>query len=177
MGRVIRDRDQIKVQATLFDTATGLKLWNKDYQGGLLDVLSMQEDLVRQVQGRLANRQRELQKPSTQNPEAYQLYLKGRFAFARSNVPDIQTGITFFQKALQVDPQYALAYSGLADSYWGLSGNFLAPKDAMSKARAAASRAIELDPELPEGHLSMGVVHGWYDFNWKRSSEYLRTAI
>ena len=176
-GDVTRDRDRINVRAALFDTATENAVWSKDYHGGLLDVLSMQEDVVRQVQRRLATRGEDQTKPSTHNAEAYQLYLRGRFAFARSTVADIQDGIGYFQKALKIDPEYALAYSGLADCYWGLAGNFLAPKAVMPKARAAASRAIELDPNLADGYLSMGVVHGWYDFDWKRSAEYLRRAI
>jgi eukaryotic-like serine/threonine-protein kinase len=92
-------------------------------------------------------------------------------------VSDTQKSIEFFQQALKADPTYALAYAGLAESYLGLSGMYLIPKEAMAKARAAATRTIELDPRLVEAHVSKGVIEAFLDFAWRESQEELERAI
>jgi tetratricopeptide (TPR) repeat protein len=113
----------------------------------------------------------------TSSPGAYELYLRGRHALSRATVPEIQRAIDLFQRALGVDPTYPQAYAGLADSYLGLSGMYLKPRDAMTKAKAAAARALELDPKLPEAHVSNGVVLAFYDFDWEGSAAEFRRAI
>ena len=170
------------MQADLVDASAGTQLWGKQYQGKPDDMLQIQEDVVRNVIERLRwdvseATQRQLTRAPTTSPEAYELYLRGRHALSRSTVADTQKGIEFFQKALELDPAYALAYTGLADSYLGLSGMHLVPRDAMVKARAAAKHAVELDSALPEGHVSMGVTQMYYDYAWRESEEQFKRAI
>ncbi|MDQ3149736.1 MAG: tetratricopeptide repeat-containing serine/threonine-protein kinase [Chloroflexota bacterium] len=181
-GSVSRANGRLRVQADVVDASGGTQLWGKQYEGRTEDILQIQEDVARNVGERLrldvsdADR-RQLTRAPTSSPEAYDLYLRGRHALSRATVADAQKGIEYFRKALEIDPAYAGAYTGLADSYLGLSGMYLVPKDAMAKARAAAGRAIELDPTSPEAHVSMGVTQLYYDYAWRESEEQFKRAI
>jgi serine/threonine-protein kinase len=180
MGRLSRIRDSFRVQAELVDTGSGTQLWGQQYQGSEDDLLQFHDDLALRVSQHLRSDTSHAEEPpwrSTQNPRAFQLYLKGRYSLAQASVPEIQKAIGLFHQALEVDPVYAVAYSGLADSYIGLSGNFLTPKDAMSKAKAAALRALDLDPNVPEAHISLGIVRGYFDFDWAASTDSFKRAI
>ena len=101
---------------------------------------------------------------------------RARQALSRSSVEEIQRGIRLFQQALAIDPRYALAYAGLAESYITLSGMYLRPREAMPSAKAAAQRALELDPDLAEAHFALGVVQGWYEFAWDPAQREFRAC-
>ncbi len=179
-GRVSRSGDQLRVQADLVDAGAGTQLWGKQYQGTSDDLLAIHGDIVSNVSERLHVELADAAttiRASTGVPQAYELYLKGRYALSRSTVRDIQNGITLFQQALRLDPSYALAYAGLADSYLGLSGMYLTPRDAMAKAKAAAHRASELDPGLVDARVSRGVILAFHDFAWRDAEEEFRAAV
>jgi serine/threonine-protein kinase len=181
-GKLSRVGEQVRLQADLIDARDGIQIWGQEYTTTRGDTLSVQADVVRNLTARLATRltdeeKREISRHSTRRSDAYDSYLKGRYALMRFTVSDIQKSIGHFQNALQADPSYALAYTGLADSYWMLSSMFLKPSDAMTKARAAAEKALSVDPMLAEAHMSRGVIRGWYEFDWKRSESELRKAI
>jgi len=182
LGRVSGLQDRLHVHAELVDSSEGSAMWGQGYDGGAADLLPIEQDIVQKLSGllqvQLDNGQRsELARHTTQNREAYQWYLKGRYLVSRASVAEIKRGIVCFQRALEIDPDYGLAYTGLADSYLGLSGTDLAPKEAMVKARAAAERALEIDPLLPDAHVSNGVVRGWYEYDWDKSEREFARAI
>jgi tetratricopeptide (TPR) repeat protein len=150
------------ISTELVDARDNSHLWGERYNRKLADLLSVQEDIsndvTRKLRSILTGDQKEaLAKLYPQNTEAYQLYLKGRYYWNKRTVEGIHGAIRFFQQAIEKDPNYALAYAGLADCYmvqgsWG----YVTPKDAYSKGKMAASRALELDEKLAEAHASLG---------------------
>ena len=114
----------------------------------------------------------------TANAEAYQLYLKGRFNIFKLTPPEIQKGISYFQQAIQIDPNYALAYAGLADAYRSLvlSAEML-PTEFLPKAKVAAQKGIEIDEALAEAHTSLAITIFWYDWNWNEAENQYKRAL
>jgi serine/threonine protein kinase/tetratricopeptide (TPR) repeat protein len=180
-GQVSRKSDQLRIQADLVDAVDGTQLWGEQYSGTFNNLLHIQEELVTKLSDRLevelTNHNRsELRRQPTHNTEAYRSYLKGRHALLRASIPELKNSIQQFQNAIELDPTYAQAYAGLADSYFGLSGS-LRPKEAMAKARAAATRALEIDPASSEAYVSLGVIDWSFDYDWAKAEEELRRAI
>jgi serine/threonine-protein kinase len=160
----------------LVDTIDGSQLWGQRFQSPSIDVLSLQdevaEDLTDQLQQRMGptskTRPRRRKKRSVDS-EAYQFYLKGRFHWNKRTVEGIRRGISFFEQAIERDPTFALAYAGIADCSVTLATNVpLSPREMMPRAKATASRALELEPDLAEAHASMASVLWWHD--WDRSA-------
>ena len=118
-----------------------------------------------------------LTKSFTQDAEAYQLYLKGRFWAERLTEEGFHKAVGFYDQAIERDPSYALAYAGLADAYYWVSNMYLPPKQAMERSRAAALRAVERDGQLSEAHLSLALVKMAYDFDWPGAEAEFRRAI
>ena len=182
-GRVSRSpRGEIRVQADLVDAQSGTQLWGSQYDGGEDALLHIHDDVVGHITARLrgdtpAAGHETATRPPTTDPGAYDLYLKGRHALSRQTVSDIQRAIDLFQQALQRDPGYAQAYAGLADCYLGLSSMYLPPREAMTKARAAAVRALELDPQLSGAHATYGEALSYYDYDWQKGLSELRKAV
>ena len=180
-GAVSRNRDLVDVQADLVSASDGTQIWGQEYRGTIDTALAVRKDIVRNLTTRLRVQfrdgyQRDADRNTTQSRDAYQLYLQGRYALGRSSVPEVNKSIDLFHRALEIDPTYALAYSGLADSFLTLSGMYLKSDEAMMKARAAAERASQLDPDLADAHVSIGVIDGWHDFEWAKAAEELRRA-
>ena len=156
-------------------------VWSGSYEGELSNVLALQNQVAVAVADEIhvtltqADRARTSSAPRL-NLAAYDAYLKGR-RLSRSSVEEIQRGIRLFQQALGIDPRYALAYAGLAESYITFSGMYLRPREAMPRAKAAAQRALELDPDLAEAHFALGVVQGWYEFAWDPAQREFRRAL
>jgi hypothetical protein len=124
-GKISRADDQLRLQADLLDADDGTQIWGQQYTTAIGSTLVIQEDIVQTLTVRLGielttEEKKELSRHSTHRSDAYDWYLKGRYALGRFTVPEIQTSILLFQNALQADPAFALAYTGLADSYWGL---------------------------------------------------------
>jgi tetratricopeptide (TPR) repeat protein len=119
-----------------------------------------------------------LTKRYTNNDEAYQLYLKGRYHFAKRTKDDIFKSVEYFQHAIKLDPNYALAYAGLADSYNGMTAYpYLSPKEAVPQAKAAAKRALEIDPTLAEAHTALANSLACFDWNWDEAEREFKRAI
>ena len=115
---------------------------------------------------------------ATSNPEAYELYLKGRYNWSKMEGDALQRAVMYYRQALEIDPNYALAYAGLSDAYVLLVNHRGAPfEESISMARAAARKAIELDPELPEAHTALGLINTFYDWDWELSESSLRRAM
>ena len=183
-GRMVQQGDTISISAELVDAEHDRQVWGKQYQRKLADVSSLQADITRDIAEnlklKLSGAQQNLvaQRP-TQNSEAYQLYLQGRFYWNRRTAGGATKAVDYFQQAIAKDPNYALAYAGLADSYFSLSRNsaVLSPKEAAAKARPAAEKAIELEPTLSEAHASMGNILMSLEWDFANADREFRRSI
>ncbi len=181
-GRVSQHGDQVIVSAELIDARTNHNLWGAQYDRKISDVLAVQEEITRAISSKLRERvSGEAQKPAakggTNDPESYQLYLKGRFYWAKRTPESLEKSRDYFNQAIERDPNYAQAYLGLADYYYVLSD--YAPVSAYElspKARAAAQKALTIDDSLAEAH---AVLAGSYQnqWEWESSEQEFRKAI
>lgn len=163
-GTLTQRGDHVEIQADLIDVAGGQQLWGEQYYRPMTDVFALQQDIARDISEKLRLRlneqqQTQLGQGSTQNAEAYQLYLQGRFYWNRRNSEALKKSIDYFRQALEKDPSYALAWVGLADDYYVAPGyGGVSPAEAYPKSREAAEKALQLDDSLAEAHTSMADV-------------------
>jgi eukaryotic-like serine/threonine-protein kinase len=181
MGRINQRGDGLVINAELVDARDNSVLWGASYNRKLADIIAVQEEITRQISEKLrsslsADEKKRLAKRYTENTEAYQLYLKGRYHTAKETRDEIEKGIASFHQALDVDPNYALAYAGLADAF-ATSTWYLSPKEAMPKAKAAALKALEIDERLAEAHASLGVVKMSFDWDWAGAEREFKRAV
>jgi TolB-like protein/Flp pilus assembly protein TadD len=182
-GAVARDRDHVRISAQLIDARTDLHLWAQSYEGDLSDVLRLQERvalaIANEIKVKLTPRQQaHLGSARSISPEAHELYLRGRFHWNKRTVEGLKKSIDYFQQAVEKDPTYALAYSGLADSYnmLGLWGD-LPQMESAPKAKAAATRALEIDEQLAEAHASVGWTLFAFAWDWSAAERELKRSI
>jgi serine/threonine protein kinase/tetratricopeptide (TPR) repeat protein len=183
-GRLQRRGNDIVIRSELIDTRDGARLWGNRFRRPVGDLLEIEDEICREIarglrvklspeiEGRLARR-------STRDPEAHEAYLKGRFVWNRWKTPDaMRTAIGFFQNALELDPMYALAYGGLADSY-SILGNIKAipPGEAYPKAKTAALQGLAIDEELAELHTSLAFVQRFWEWAWDASKASFERAL
>ena len=170
-GTLQRAADRIRVSARLINVADGSSMWSDTFDEKFTDVFAVQDAIAQRVADALRLRltgeeQKRLTKRYTANTEAYQLYLRGRFEWNKYTAEGYQKSIEFYKQAVEKDPNYALAYSGIADSYSLLGELGIAPpKEMFPKAREFAEKALKIDNELSEAHLSLGIVQLFYDWN------------
>ncbi len=183
-GRLQERGDTLVIQAELVDVSKGTQLWGAQYNRKAADVLALQEDLSKEISEKLRLRltgeeKQRLTKRYTENAEAYQLYLKGRYYWNKGTEEGSQKAIEYFQQALHKDPSYALACAGLADSYGLLLAVFgwLPPQEAIPKAKAAALKALEIDDRLAEAHVSLGYASMAYDWDWPTAGKHFERAL
>ncbi len=182
-GRLLQRGDTLIVQAELMDVANGSQLWGGQYNRKAADVFVLQEDLSKEISENLRLRltgqeKQRLTKRYTENAEAYQLYLKGRYHLNKLTPGGSQKAIEYFQQAIDKDPNYALAHAGLADAYNGLSFfNVLPAREVMPRAKAAAVKALELDDRLAEAHVSLGWASYAYDRDWPAAGKHFERAV
>ena len=183
-GRLIQFGDSLIVRTELADAATGRQLWGEEYQRRPDDILVLQEEISRKISESLrvklsGEEEDRLAKRHTTSTEAYQTYLKGRFHWNKRTQEGIERGIEYFKEAIRLDPEYALAYAGIADSYALLGAveyAALPPAEAMRLAREAALRALEIDDALAEAHASLAYVR-IFDWNWPEAEREYRRSI
>ena len=153
------------------------------YNRKLTDLVSLQGEITRDVSQKLRAQlsgtdEQKLAKNYTNNVEAYQLYLKGRYHYFKLTQPEIRKGIALYQQAIEADPAYALAYAGMADAYRTLPiAGYVRSKDAFPQAKSAAMRALEIDENLAEAHMVLGWVGFLFDWDWSASESELKKAI
>jgi TolB-like protein/Tfp pilus assembly protein PilF len=182
-GSVQKSNDQVRVTVQLINAMTDAHLWAEIYDRKLTDIFAVESDIAKTIadtlQVKLTGSEKiSIGKTPTMNPEAYELYLKGRFFWNKRTAADLRKGIDYFNQAISKDPGYALAYAGLADSYVILSVfGAASPQDSIPQARAAAKKALELDDTLAEAHASSGRIAGPYDFEFDRSIAEFERAI
>jgi serine/threonine protein kinase/Flp pilus assembly protein TadD len=180
VGRLLQRGENIVIKAELVDTIDGALLWAEQYQRKSGDIFELEADIARQISDHLrikisGEQQQNLAKQYTHNPQAYDLYLKGRFFWNQRNPEAIKKGIEYFVQSIKKDPGNALAYSGLADCYTILSWFAVPPREFVPKARMSVTRALEIDEQLPEAHTSLGFITLWYDWDFfKAEREFLR---
>ena len=170
-GSVLRSRDRVRINVELIHAPSDRQLWAEGYERDLRDVLALQSEvasaIVREIRIKVApEEQTQLARARPVTPEAYELYLRGRASWNRLTPESLQEAVRYFQQAIEKDKEYALAYTGVADSYVQLAGRVVPPAEAMAKAKSAALRALELNDSLGEVHASLAQVKLFYDFDW-----------
>ncbi|MBS1807121.1 MAG: tetratricopeptide repeat protein [Acidobacteria bacterium] len=159
-GRVLQRGDDLVIQAELIDVKDGAQLWGEQYNRKLADLLSVQSEISREItaklQLRLTNEQQQLvAKQHTENIEAYQAYLKGRFYWNKRTAEGVKKSVEYYQQAIKVDPNYALAYAGLADAFAVWPDDSLTRLETAKRVKSTAIKAVELDETLAEAHTSL----------------------
>ncbi len=182
-GRVIQRGDDFFVSAELVDAREDRQLWGEQYSRKLADIVSVQQEIATAISGNLRVRltqeeKTRLNKAPATNPEAYQLYLRGRYHANQTTAAELKKGIEYFQQAIDKDPGYALAYASLADSYSALGGGwqYLPPSDSFPKAKAAAIKALQLDDTLAEAHAALAYA-AFFDWDWPSAEREFKRAI
>ncbi len=182
-GSVRKVNDQVRVSVQLVDARSEEQLWSQDYDAEVADVLAVQSQIAQRVAQALdvqmkAGDQRQLEKRGTDDPEAYTLYLKGRYFWNKWDGASVEKARAHFQQALDLDPAYAQAWTGLSDAYEILGAlSVLSPEEAFPRARAAAERALAIDGELAEAHVSLATVLEDYYWDWAGAERHLRQAV
>ncbi|HKE40364.1 MAG TPA: tetratricopeptide repeat protein [Casimicrobiaceae bacterium] len=184
-GTVLRSGERVRITAQLIKVPDETHLWAQSYEGELQDTLALQNSVARaiaeQIQVTLNPREEAALKKSKEvNPGAYEAYLKGRYFWNKRSGEGLGKAIDYFNRAIEVDPEYARAYSGLADSY-ALSGDWeygiLSPQDAFDKAKTAATKALALDDNLSEAHTSLAFIQDLYDWDWVSAEKEYKRAL
>lgn len=170
---------RVRISAKLIRVGDGQQIWSGQFDEDLTHIFAVQDSISERVSGALqialaGNAKRR----STENVEAYQLYMKGKFHSAKLIMPEVRKGISYYEQAIAIDPNYALPYVELANAYRALVlTNDQRPLEIMPKAKAAAIRAIELDETLAEAHTALAVTSFWHDFDFKTSEKYYLRAL
>jgi len=184
-GTVLRSGNSVRITAQLILASNDKHLWAHSYEVGLRDIFSVQKQVARSIAEHVRIKlnpveQTQLNRPKDVNAEAYEDYLKGRYFWNKRTTDGLKKAIDYFNQAIEKDPIYAQAYSGLADSY-ALMGDWeygvLAPSEAFPKAKAAATRALALDNTLGEAHTSLAFVLDLFDWDWKTAEKEYKQAV
>jgi eukaryotic-like serine/threonine-protein kinase len=182
-GRLMQRGDTMLISAELIDIRDNKQLWGEQYERRLADMLSVQREIAREITTNLRPtlsgvEQSRMDKQFTASSEAYQLYLRGRYYWNKRTPADFQRSIPLFEQAIEKDPNYALAYTGLADSYALLTAYSIEPaRQLMPKAKEAALKALALDDKLAEAHASLGQITVYYDYDFATAEREYRRAI
>jgi TolB-like protein/DNA-binding winged helix-turn-helix (wHTH) protein/Flp pilus assembly protein TadD len=184
-GSVVRSGDYVRITAQLIEAPADRQLWAESFEGDLRDTLALQRSVARTIAGQIrgalgGQEQAALDKSKAMNPEAYEAYLKGRYFWNKRSGDGLRKAIAYFSHAIEADPNYAEAYSGLADAY-ALSGDWeygvLSPQEAFGQARAAAAKALTLDNSLGEAHTSLAFALDLYGWDWQAAEKEYEQAI
>jgi TolB-like protein/DNA-binding winged helix-turn-helix (wHTH) protein/Flp pilus assembly protein TadD len=184
-GTVLRSGDQVRITAQLIEASSDKHLWSQSYEGELRDTLALQNQVARAIADQIRislnpQEQAALKTVKVVNPNAYESYLKGRYFWNKRTADGLKVALAYFNQAIEEDPKYAQAYSGLADTY-ALLGDWqyavMTPKEALPKAKAAAIKALELDSALGEAHNSLAFCLDGFDWDFDAAGGEFRRAI
>lgn len=182
-GSVGKDQQQIRIFIRLVQVKTGYQLWAHKYQTKIENIFPLQEEIASKIADTLKiklvkEKSTELFKRYTSNLEAYNAYMKGRHFWNRRFPEDLAKGLEYFRKAIRIDPEYALAYVGLADTYHLMTSyTMIPPRRAFPLARTSAQKALEIDPGLGEAHNSLAAVKLLFDWDWKGAEREFKRAL
>lgn len=178
-GRVSVRGDQLVIHAELMNVETGAQIWGDQYSRPQSDLLAVQNEIATEILGKIRPRlsgdaKEKATRTYTEDPVAYQHYLQGRFHWNKGTTAGYRNAIEYFQRAIQKDPKYALAYAGLADSYLLLGSTYV---ESLPEAKAAAENARQLDPNLAEAHVALGQIKLWLDWQWAAAEREFKEGI
>ena len=183
-GSVAQRGDEVALHVELVDAATDSVLWSDDYRKPLSALATLQNEIARDISDQLRAKlssaeQQKLVRKYTDNPEAYQLYRKGRFHWNKGTREDVHKSIEYYQQAIKLDPNYAQAFAGLADAFMNLPGydRTVIPRETSAKAREYALKALSLDDSLSEAHVAVGRVLMYYDHDFGGAEREFKRAI
>jgi TolB-like protein/DNA-binding winged helix-turn-helix (wHTH) protein/Tfp pilus assembly protein PilF len=182
-GSVLRSGDRVRITVELVQAVPERRLWGSSYDGDMKDIFALQSQIASQIAGEIritltAPDRARLARVRAANPDAYLAYSKGRFFWNKRTEEDLKKAIGHFQQAVEKDPNYALAYDGLADCWVGLGWyGYLAPAETFPHAKAAVIKALSLDNSLAEAHTSLAFVSLYFDRDWARAEREFRRAI
>jgi tetratricopeptide (TPR) repeat protein len=166
----------------LVNTTTQDVIWSEQYNRRLSDLITLQSEIARDVSSKLKTRLSgaevaKLTRTFTANPKAYELYLKGKYHASQFTREGLRLGIDYFNQAIEVDPGYGQAFSGLAYNYILLDDWFMAPHESVAKARETAAKALAIDETDVDAHMVLGLVAHWYDWNWIKAEQEFKRAL
>ncbi len=182
-GHIAELGERLVISVELVDVRRKKTLWGEQYDRKITDLLEIQREMASEITHRLQLKlsgevEQMLAKKYTDNNEAYQLYLKGKYHFSRRTRQDEEKSVEFLQQAIKLDPRFALAYAGIAESYTTRPlYPYLSPKEALPHAKKAVAKALALDPELAEAHIIAGYIASSYDWNWAEAEHEFKRAI
>jgi serine/threonine-protein kinase len=181
-GQLMQRSSTIVIRVALIDVREGTQVWGAQYDRNAADVLSLQSEISERISNELRMKlsgevRRLLARRSAVNPEAYEHYLKARYHLNKYTEETMHKSIDEFNRAIEIEPTYALAWAGLATANYGLSNLYMAPNEAMPRARAAAEHALQIDDTLAEAHTALALVLVWYDWDFERGEREFRRAI
>jgi TolB-like protein/predicted Ser/Thr protein kinase len=182
-GRVMQRGDDLAISTELLDVRENKQLWGEQYNERASNLMVVQRAIATEISGKLRLKltgadETRVNKHYTDDPEAYQLYLKGRFQWNRRTPESLEKSVEYLNQAIERDPAYALAYAALADAWFSRGWyRFVVPKDAYERARAAAARALEIDPNLAEAHAILAAIKTTYEWDWQGAEREYRLAI
>ena len=182
-GSVGREGNNLKIWVQLIDSKADKHIWSNDYTRESKQIFSLQSEIAKDIAAELkiilSTEEKELiDKSQTKNLEAYNLYLQGRYFWNKRTEEDLKKSIECYNKALTIDPNYALAYSGLADTYYNLvSTIYLSGSEGYLKSKEYALKAIAINNDIPETHLTLGNLYTWSDWKWEDAGKELLYAI
>ncbi len=182
-GDIKQVGDKLVINVRLINASDDSQIWGSQYVRTLTDVIAAQNEISQAVARNLKVKltpsdTAQLNKRYTENVEAYQLYLRGQFHAFKLLPDELRQGIGYFQQAIELDPNYALAYAGMAGAYRGLAiGSEISPAESFAKSKAAANRAIALDDTVSDGHTALGMTMFWADWDWEGAEKELRRGI
>jgi serine/threonine-protein kinase len=182
-GRILQRADKITVGVELVDVRDQTHIWGEQYTRELSDVLSLQDEITREISRQLkvtlsGEEEKRLSRAATSSDEAYQLYLKGRFHWNKRTSEGFQKAAEYFRMAIDRDPGYALAYAGLADAFNLMGVYYILPaKESSGKAKAAVLKALELDDQLAEPHITLAAIYTEDEFEWEKGEEQFKRGI
>ncbi len=181
-GRVMVRGDSIEVSTELTDVQNNTEIWGNRYSGKSADIILLQERMAGDIADKLRSKltiseEQQVTRQGTQNPEAYDLYLRGRYAWNKRSRTDLEAAISYFNQAIAEDPNYALAYSGLADAYSVMPNYCCSPREFFPKSNAAARKALELDSTLAHPHAVLGVNETQYDWDFAGGRAEFKKAL
>jgi len=182
-GRVAQYGDVLNIQAELVDTRTESQLWGEQFRQGMRDAVTVQEEIAWQISEALrlkltGEQKKKLQKRTKVDPDAYQEYLRGRFHWNNFSPDSLRRAREHFERAVALDPTYALAYAGLGDAFGAMAYyGHIHPAEGFPRAAAAARRALELDPDIADAHITLGIERLFWGWDWPAAQRELETAI
>ncbi len=181
-GSVAKSGNKLRITAQLIQASDGNHEWSDTYDRDMQDIFAVRSEVAQQVAATLKIRllgeeKKQIEKKPTENLEAYNLYRQGRYYSDKLSEEDMKKAVPFFEQAVEKDPRFALAYAAIADNYVLAADTYISPREAFSKAKQAALKAIELDDSLAEAHASLGFVHFHYDWDWAAADKECRRAI